>query len=194
MVEDNLIEVYEEGDFSRWLAKNHNKEKRIGLVIHKKHTGKKSPTHKELMFEAICYGWIDTTLRKLDEDKYIRFFARRNKNSKWSYNTLRYGEELIKFGKMKPSGIIAFEEGKKKLPHDYGLSENPEIPKELERELKKNKAFKIFESLPKSLKKTYLRWVLRAKLEPTKKKRIESIVNRMKSGQLKIESSLKIND
>src|SRR3989344_5714710 len=119
-MEAKLIEIFEKEDFSNWLAKNHTKERKIGLVIHKKHTGKKSPSHHELMLEGIRYGWIDTTIKRLDENKFIRFFVKRNEKSRWSYNTLGYAKKLIREKKMAPSGLKAYNEGRKNLPHDYG--------------------------------------------------------------------------
>ena len=84
MEEVKLIEVYSQKDFRNWLIKNHDKEKRVKLILHKKHTGKGSPNAMELMKEAICFGWIDTTVNRLDEDRYIRTFVKRNKNSRWT--------------------------------------------------------------------------------------------------------------
>jgi len=176
---EKFIEVLKEEDFSKWLEKNHDKEKKIGLIIHKKHANKNSPSHHELMLEAICHGWIDTTIRRLDENRFIRFFARRSDNSKWSYNTLRYGEQLVKEKRMAPAGLKAFEEGKKKPPHDFGLPDNPDMPQELKEALNKNKkAMENFDKFSPSVKKTYYRWLLRAKLPETKKKRIEAIMKR----------------
>ena len=105
------IIVFKKEDFRKWLAKNHDKESKVSIILHKKHTGKKSPTHRELMDEAICFGWIDTTINRLDEDRYIRNFSKRTKNSKWSYNTISYGKELIKQGRMAPAGLKFYKEG-----------------------------------------------------------------------------------
>ncbi len=189
-----FIEVFKYGDFSKWLAKNHDKEKKVGVIVHKKHTGKKSPSHHELMLEAISHGWIDTTLKRLDENRFVRFFAKRNKNSKWSYNTLRYGEELIKEGKMKPSGLKALEEGKKKKPHDFGLPENPDMPEELKKELSKNrKAKENFEKFSPTMKRTYYRWILRGKQKETREKRARAAA-KLASENVKAGASLKVNN
>ncbi len=73
------ITALHRNDFRKWLEKNHQKEKKVCIVLHKRHTGKPAPTHRELMEEAICFGWIDTTVKRLDEDLYARFFAKRNR-------------------------------------------------------------------------------------------------------------------
>lgn len=184
MSDETLIEIFDKKDFRNWLKKNYNKEKKVGLILHKKHTGKSSPSHKELMFEAICFGWIDTTIKRVDEDKYIRYFTKRNEKSTWSYNTLGYAEQLSKEGKMHPHGLHFYNEGKKKKPHDFGIPKEPEIPEELNKILNKNKNLKEkFQKIAPSQRKTYLRWIFRAKLPETKNKRIDIMVERISQGK-----------
>ena len=79
-----------------WLRKNHKKESKVEIIIYKKHTDKPTLSHLEQMKEAICFGWIDTTLKRLDDKRYKRTFVKRNSKSRWSNNTLRYAEEQIK--------------------------------------------------------------------------------------------------
>ena len=86
------ISAFNRNDFRKWLEENHNKETKVGIILHKRHTGKPAPTHRELIEEAICFGWIDTIIKKLDDDRYLRNFSRRNNNSKWSDNTLGYAK------------------------------------------------------------------------------------------------------
>ncbi len=174
------VDIFSKGDFRKWLEKNHDKEDKVNLVLHKKHTGKPSPSHRELMEEAICFGWIDTTIKKLDEDKYIRRFSRRSKNSTWSYNTLSYGKQLIKQKRMTPHGLTFYKEGLKKLPHDYGLSKNPKVPKDLQEKLEGNKKAKEkFDKISPSARKMYLRYIERAKMKETRERRINSVIKQM---------------
>ena len=152
------IEVFKPADFRRWLVRYHVKEHKVALILHKKHTGHKSPSHRELMEEAICYGWIDTTIKRLDADKYLRHFSRRTKNSKWSDNTLGYARQLIKEKRMTPHGLAFFKAGEKKPTHDQGIPKNPEMPDELRKSLNRNKpAQKNFEKFPPSAKRTFYR-------------------------------------
>ena len=181
MVDEKFIDIFSKEDFRKWLSKNHDKEKKIGLIIHKKHTGKDSPSHRELMDEAICFGWIDTIVKRLDEDRYLRFFARRTKNSNWSYNTLSYARELVKSKRMTLHGLHFYKEGLKKLPHDHGIPKNPDVPEELKKLLEKNKTAKRnFEKLSPSARRMNLRFIVRAKLSETKKKRIDAFVKKLK--------------
>jgi uncharacterized protein YdeI (YjbR/CyaY-like superfamily) len=178
------ITVFKKEDFRKWLSKNHDNESKVSVIVHKKHTGKESPSHRELMDEAICFGWIDTTINRLDEDRYIRNFSKRNKNSKWSNNTIKYGKELIKQGRMTSIGLKFYEEGLQKPTHDEGIPKNPSMPEELRKELDKNsKAKENFNNFSPSVKKMNYRWILRGKREETRMKRINFIVESAKIGK-----------
>ncbi len=189
------ISVYKKEDFRKWLKKNHKKEHKVALILHKRHTGNPAPSHRELMEEAICYGWIDTTVKGLDENTYVRNFSKRTKNSSWSRNTLGYAKDLIKQGRMREQGLHFYKLGKEKKTHDHGIPENPDQPAELKKALTKNKkAKKIFDTLPSSTKKMLYRWFLRAKRPETKKKRIKQIITAMLTGDRDvIRPSAKVN-
>ncbi|MCF7872465.1 YdeI/OmpD-associated family protein [Candidatus Woesearchaeota archaeon] len=164
-----------------WLEKNHQKEDKVFLIKYKKHTGKKILSNADTMKEAICFGWIDTTTKRLDEKRFQICYVKRNSNSKWSYNTLKYGEELIKEGRMSSFGLKMYKEGLKKKPHDYGIPKNPEMPSELKKALEKNKrAREKYEKLAPSTKKLHYRMILRAKRPETKEKRVKEIMAAMK--------------
>ena len=172
------VTTYLPEDFRKWLDKYHNKETKVQVVVYKRHTGKKAPTHRELMDEAICYGWIDTTIKKLDKDRYIRHFSKRNKNSTWSDNTLSYGKLLIKQGRMTEHGLPFFKAGLAKPTLDHGIPKNPDMPPELEKSLAKDKKVQVaFEKLSPSVKKMHYRMILRSKRPETKLKRITEILS-----------------
>lgn len=172
-------------EWRAWLKKNHKKESRIALIRYKKHTGKPSPTSREAMEEAICFGWIDTTAKRLDDEKYIINFAKRTKNSKWSNNTLSYAKKLKRQGKMFPSGLLAYKQGLSRPTHDFGIPLNPSVPDDLMKLLNKTKTRKNFELFSPSYRKTLLRWLLRAKLPETTKKRMNSIIDLAKNNNRK---------
>lgn len=181
------ITVFNRQDFRNWLMKNHDNENKVAVVSYKKHTGKSFASHRELMEEAICFGWIDTTIKRLDEERYIRNFTKRSKNSRWSENTLGYAKRLIKEKKMMPLGLKYYKEGLKKLPHDFGIPKNPSMPLELKKELNKNKKAKDnFELFPPSTKKQFYRWILRGKLKETRDKRIKKIVEGAEEGKREV--------
>lgn len=171
------ITVFSAKEFRAWLRKNHKKEDKLAVVVHKKHTGKAFPTHREMIEEAICYGWIDTTIKRLDEDTFLRHFSRRNGNSKWSDNTLSYAKRLLAEGKMSPEGMRFYEMGKAKPTHDHGIPKNPGMPIELKKALAKNpKAKKVVEAYPPSIKRGIFRTILRGKQAATREKTVQRII------------------
>jgi uncharacterized protein YdeI (YjbR/CyaY-like superfamily) len=105
------IKAKKREDFREWLEINYDKEKSVEIILYKRHTGRQAPSQRELMEEAICFGWIDTTIHRIDDKRYIRKFVRRNKNSKWSKNTLRIAKQLIKESKMTEDGILFYKLG-----------------------------------------------------------------------------------
>ncbi|MFC1682417.1 YdeI family protein [Nanoarchaeota archaeon] len=178
------ITAFTRNDFRKWLMKNHDKETKVSVIVYKKHTGKSAPSHRELIEEAICFGWIDTTIKRLDESMYVRNFSKRNKNSKWSDNTLQYAKDLIKQGKMTSVGLKFYKEGLKRPTHDYGIPKNPDMPVELKRALDKDKKAKDnFVNFSASVKKMFYRWILRGKRDETRAKRIKLIVEKARIGR-----------
>ena len=181
------IEVYSPLDFKTWLVVHHQKEIKVALIIYKLHTGLPFPSHRSLLEIAICYGWVDTIVKRLDQDRYIRYFTQRNKNSRWSENTLSYAKELIRENQMTAFGLKWYQEGKKKKTHDHGIPKNPEMPEVLKRALEKNATAKSgFAKLPPSTTKMLIRWYLGAKQEKTQQKRIKSIIEQAVARNQKI--------
>lgn len=99
-----MVEIKELKDLVDWFEINHETKDRVEFKIYKKHTGHPVPSHNEQIRVAICYGWIDTTAKRIDDDSYMRIFAKRKDTAKWSDNTLRYAAELTEQGKMKSLG------------------------------------------------------------------------------------------
>ncbi len=167
-------------DWRNWLKKNHQKEKFIWLIHHKRHTGNPFISHRESLEEAICFGWIDTTIKSIDENKYARCFRRRTEKGKWSTATLSYAKQLLKQKKMAPAGIKAYRLGLKQKPIDHGIEKNPEPQQDLLEALKKQgKALEYFNTLAPSYKRYYVRWIERAKRPETRQKRIAMVVQRV---------------
>ena len=161
-----------------WLKENHLKESSVSLIINKKHTGKGTISHLDSMKEAICFGWIDTTIKRINEQKYIRNFRRRTDKSKWSDNTLRYAKELIDEKRMSPEGMKRYKEGLSKPTHDHGIPKDPEVPDYVKKEVNKHN---LKDKLPNSIRRMHLRMILSAKLPETKEKRVQNFINFLKN-------------
>lgn len=167
-----------------WLLKNHKKEKKVGLISYKKHTGIPSISHRESIEEAICFGWIDTTLKRLDNKRHIRCFVKRGPNASWSKNTLSYAKELTKQGLMVSEGLEAYKKGLRKKPHDQDVSYGspPSLLNELNKK-KNKKAKEKYENLSKSNKKLFNSWINRAKRQETIDKRVKITLEKLSSGE-----------
>lgn len=170
-------------EWRSWLKENHLKESSVALIINKKHTGKGTISHLDSMKEAICFGWIDTTIKKLDENQYIRHFRRRTDKSTWSDNTLRYAEEMIKLDKMSPEGLRRYNQGKIKPTLDFGIPKNPKTPADVKKEIEKNNLQSEYKKLSKSNKRMHLRSILRAKSLETRNKRIQQLISLLNNNQ-----------
>lgn len=182
-MEHQTITIYTPKEFRSWLRKHHKRESKVCVIVHKRHTGKPAPSHRELMNEAICFGWIDTTIKRIDDHTFARFFVKRNKNSSWSNNTIKYAKELLEKGKMAAQGIHFYKLGLAKPTHDHGIPKNPDMPEDLKAVLGKNaKAKKNFEAYPPSTKRMLYRWVIMSKLLATRQKRIKRILRSAMEG------------
>ncbi len=92
-------------EWRRWLIKNHKKTKEIWLVYHKKGSGKPTLSVDEAVEEALCFGWIDSQIKPIDQCKYASRFTPRRTGSAWSERNLSRVQELLKEGKMTPKGM-----------------------------------------------------------------------------------------
>ncbi len=156
-----------------WLRENHTRENKVYLIKYKRHTGRPTLTNKESMEEAICFGWIDTIVKRLDDERYQQCFVRRTDKSRWSKNTRGYAKELIKKRKMTSAGLKRYKEGLLKPTIDLNILQNSPAD-DLQKALQeKQGAWSKFKELAPSYQKIYIHWVERAKRPETRQKRIE---------------------
>lgn len=167
----------------RWLAKNHKTKKEIWLLYYKKHTGKPSMVISEGVEEALCYGWIDTTLKRLDDERFILRYTPRRKGSVWSDVNKDRVKKLIKKGKMTKAGLEAIK-GVDLDSREIKLSElDLGVPSDFKKALGENEAAKKgFISLAPSYKKMYIWWITSAKHPETRAARIERSLKAAEKG------------
>lgn len=167
-----------QSEFRKWLSENHDKADELWVGYYKKATGIASITWPESVDEALCQGWIDGLRKSIDEKSYcIRFTPRRTK-SNWSDVNIKRVKELKKLGKMESAGLRAFE-NKKESSASYSYKHDKvELSKEFEGELKSNeKAWEYFNALAPSLRKTSIYWVMSAKKEETRLRRLGVLID-----------------
>lgn len=172
-------------EWRTWLEKNHEKESKIWLVYYKKHHEKYNLSWSDAVDEALCFGWIDSTKKTLDADRYIQLFTKRNAKSTWSKINKEKIKVLTQANKIRPAGQaiinIAKENGNWNLLDDV---ENLIIPQELKGAFAKDKtAFEFYQEQSNSTKKSILYWVITAKRKETKLKRVTEIIERAKEGK-----------
>jgi uncharacterized protein YdeI (YjbR/CyaY-like superfamily) len=177
-------------DFRQWLEKNHAKETELLVGFYKKNSGKPSITYPEALDEALCFGWIDGVRRRLGEDSYIQRFTPRRPKSIWSNVNVRHVERLKRLGHMAPPGLAAYAQRDPKKTGVYSFENRPhELFPAYEKRFRANKkAWKFFETLPPSFKRTSIFWVMSAKQGDTRLRRlnhlIESSANGIRTGVL----------
>ena len=174
----NSVELFFENRllFRNWLKINHNISNGIWLIYYKKHTGNQSIIYNEAVDESLCFGWIDSTVKKIDEEKYKQKFTPRSDKSEWSELNKSRVEKLIQQKKMTKYGLKKIEAAKKNgMWNKLSSGDNKyKMPEEFKEKLRSNKEAAInFENLPPSYKQNYIRWIASAKRDETKKKRIK---------------------
>ena len=165
-------------EFRQWLEQNHQTEKELIVGYHKVSTGKPSMTWSESVDVALCFGWIDGVRRSLGEDSYCIRFTPRRPDSIWSAVNIRKMQELIEKGLMTPAGLAVFDKRKPEKSQVYTFENEPTILAEhLEAIFQANAAaWDFFKAQPPSYKKTIIGWIMAAKQESTRIKRLERAI------------------
>lgn len=160
-----------------WLEKNHVDQQSIWVVFYKTATKIPSMSWSDAVDEALCFGWIDSTKRTIDEKSYMQYFSKRKPNSNWSKINKEKVEQLTQNGKMTKAGFASVETAKEN--GSWTLLDDVEaliVPKDLNEALMKLKrASDHFDAFSKSTKKILLYWVISAKRAETRQKRILEI-------------------
>jgi uncharacterized protein YdeI (YjbR/CyaY-like superfamily) len=168
-----------QSDFRFWLEKNHATKKELLVGFHKKTSGKPSITWPEAVDEALCFGWIDGVRKSIDETRYTIRFSPRADRSVWSAVNIDRAEELKKQGLMKPAGLAAFEKRSEERSRIYSYErKNAALDPDLERRFRARKgAWKFFESQPPSYRKAAAWWVISAKKQETRLRRLDALID-----------------
>jgi uncharacterized protein YdeI (YjbR/CyaY-like superfamily) len=176
---DEALSFQTRADWRDWLSKNHALTNSIWVFFYKKSTGKKGMTLEEAIEEAICFGWIDGKLKRVDEDRFMLRFSVRRDSSVWSLINRLRAEKLIAEGKMTSAGLAKIEEAKESGHWDkaYTNKIKDELPVDLLEALKKDKkAIDNFQRFANTYQNMYGGWVNSAKSIETRKKRIDKVV------------------
>jgi uncharacterized protein YdeI (YjbR/CyaY-like superfamily) len=171
----------------QWLAKNHDSASEVWLIFHKKHTGTPCIAYSDALDEALCYGWIDSLVKRIDDDRYARKFTPRTPESNWSSINIKRYNELKAAGKLAAPGIARSPDGRpivdrpppESLPADFAT-----YMKHAEKALKQDRrAWTTFETLPPSHRHRYLGWIAMAKREETRARRLREAISLLRGGK-----------
>lgn len=179
--EYKTLYIKDRNEWREWLEKNYNSKSEIWLIYYKKHSGKPRIPYDDAVEEALCFGWIDSLVKTINDEKYMQKYTPRKKNSVWSEYNVKRCDKMIKEGKMTPAGLKLIEEAKKNGKWDlaYTTKKMFEMPENLKAALKKNKiAWENFNNFASSYRNNYIHWIINAKREETKNKRIQEVVRR----------------
>ena len=167
------------GEFRDWLARNHDSARELLVGFHKKGTGRPSMTWPESVDEALCVGWIDGVRRSVDAERYTIRFSPRRASSIGSNVNIRRAEALIANGRMQPAGLKVFEARKADKSGIYSFEQRHGIvlPEEMIARFRANEAaWRFWESQPPGYRRTVTSWIISARREDTRQRRLETLV------------------
>jgi len=168
-----------------WLDEHHASEPEVWLVFYKQHTGVASIDYEDALDEALCCGWVDSLVKRLDDRRYARKFTPRRPDSRWSTKNRDRYEALKASGRLKPAGT-------KRPPTDRGYGPRParlpmpsKLPAYVQAALSKHAAaLRHFEALSPSQRRRYLAWIESAKREETKIRRLKEAIRLLAGGKV----------
>lgn len=173
-------------DWRKWLKEHYKTEKEIWLVYYKKGTGKPRIQYNEAVEEALCFGWIDSIIQKVDEEKYVRKFNPRRMGSQWSETNKRRVARVIREGRMTEAGMakITFDPDQVDVGKPESKRPPVEMPERVEQALRSRPGlWEAFQNVPPSLKRNYILWLSDAKKPETFEKRLKRLGEEVMSGK-----------
>jgi uncharacterized protein YdeI (YjbR/CyaY-like superfamily) len=172
-------------DFRSWLEAHHTTETELWVGYHKKATGRPSITHPEAVDQALCFGWIDGVRRSVDADSYTNRFTPRTARSNWSAVNIKRVGELIELGLMTPAGLRAFEARDPSRINVYSSEQHAvALDPAYEEQLRANAAaWAFFQAQPPSYRRPAIHWVMSAKKEETRLKRLATLIDDSANGR-----------
>jgi len=185
MAERPVLEFRDRAEWRKWLKANHSRSSGIWAVIYRKDVDQEGLRYIAALEEALCFGWIDSQMRKRDPDSFVLQFTPRRPGSVWSARNKETALRMIREGRMTAKGLALIKDAKKSgaWKSAYSLNKGQRLPPDLSHALRKNGAAqRFFKSLSNSGKGMYIHWVLDAKREETRKARINEVVRRCRLG------------
>ena len=164
-----------------WLEEHHDSESEVWLIFYKRHTGRASIAYADAVDEALCFGWIDSLIKRLDDSRYARKFTPRKADSRWSITNRKRYALLRASGNVKPAGID-------RAPTERRDDTPPRLPSRVPSYIqaalrKRPAAWRHFEALAPSHRRRYVGWIDSAKQEETKVRRLKETIRLLATGK-----------
>ena len=170
--------VENRGEWRAWLESNHQQATEVWLVHYKKETGRPQIEYEAAVEEAICFGWIDGKIRKLDKARYARLFTPRKSRSTWSRINIERARRMIEEGKMTAAGSAVFD------PRNQTSALPTKLPTSLEEQFRKHEtAWQNFTHFPPSYQRMTIGWVASARQEATQLRRLQQLIAKSAANQ-----------
>ena len=173
-------------EFRAWLQVNHATAAEIGVVLHSQASGKPTMTWSDAVDQALCFGWIDSVARRLDDTTRVQRFSPRKPKSNWSAVNIKKVEELTARGFMTPAGYAAFarREEARTAVYSYENRHLAALDPKLEAEFRGNAgAWEFFAKQPTGYRQTLVYWVMNAKREETRARRLAKLIAESAAGR-----------
>jgi uncharacterized protein YdeI (YjbR/CyaY-like superfamily) len=180
MADLELLHVTSRREWRAWLKKHHASSPGVWLVRHKAHTEKQSIPYEDMVREALCFGWIDSLVKRLDDDRYAIKVTPRKPTSKWSQLNRTRWTELKEAGRLTPAGLAAAPTNKTYAPRPV----IPQLPGYIAKALKTNpSAWKFFHELAPTYRRNFVVWIHLAKQPETRDRRIRESISLLAAGK-----------
>ena len=171
-------------EFLAWLEEHHDVADELWVGFYKKASGKPSITWPESVDQALCFGWIDGKRVSVDAESYANRFTPRRARSRWSAVNVKRAEELIRLGLMRPAGLEAFERRGDEAGYSYEQRDAADLGEAFERRLRANeRAWAFFQAQPPWYRRTAIFWVVSAKKEETRERRLAQLIADSEEGR-----------
>jgi len=173
-------------DFRAWLEQHHDGERELWVGYFKKGSGRPSMTWPESVDEALCFGWIDGVRKRVDAERYMIRFSPRRAGSVWSAVNIGRVEALTRQGRMWPAGLDAFEARRvdRSGIYSYEQRDRAVLDPAFERRFRaEGEAWTAFEAMPRSYRQAAIRWVMTAKKEETRERRLATLIEDSAAGR-----------
>jgi uncharacterized protein YdeI (YjbR/CyaY-like superfamily) len=173
-------------EWRNWLAKNHDREQEVWLVYLKASRGKTNIDYESSVEEALCFGWVDSIIQNIDEERYARKFNPRRMESKWSETNKRRVAKLIREGRMTEAGMVKLTFDLNEVDTSKPKPERPPVkmPENMETALRSRpKLWAAFQRISPSYQRNYILWLSDAKKPETFDKRLKILIEEVMAGK-----------